>query len=279
LRRNNEDRLLGGHKPNPTEDAPHRGPNPMDFVTPSEFVDLPSKGRYPDDHPLKGQDTIEINYMTAKDEDILTSRSLLKKGIAIDRLIGNLIKNKDIIPSHLYIGDRNAILIHARASAYGQEYKTKVNCPACTEMSKYKFDLAEYTVYHGDDFEDHDITDLGDGTFEVELPLSKIKAVIRPLLGFDELEMARDTSGKDVAENLVTKQMKRFVVSFNGYEDIKTLDYVCDNMVAGDSRFLRDCFRLISPDIVMQSNFQCRHCGHEEVMSVPFGADFFWPQR
>jgi len=279
LRRNNEDRLLGGHKPTPTEDAPQRGPNPMDFVAPSQFVDLPSKGRYPEGHPLKGADSIEIKYMTAKDEDVLTSRSLLKKGVAIDRLIGNLIKDKSIDPGHLYIGDRNAILINARASAYGEEYKTKVSCPACSEVSKYKFDLNEYTIYHGDDLEGTDIVDLGNGTFEVELPLSTIKAVIRPLMGFDELQMVNTGKKGDVTENLITKQMKRFVVSFNGYDDEGTVGYVCDNMVATDSRYLRDCFRLISPDIVMESNFQCKHCSHEEVMSVPFGADFFWPDR
>jgi len=115
---------MTGHKPTPTEDTPVRGPNPMDFVTPTEFVDLPSLGKYPEGHPLKGKESIEIKYMTAKDEDILTSRSLLKKGMAIDRLINNLIKDQNIDPAHLYIGDRNAIIIHARASAYGTDYKT-----------------------------------------------------------------------------------------------------------------------------------------------------------
>lgn len=279
MRRNNEDRLLGGHKPTPTEETPQRGPNPMDFVTPSDVVDLPSKGRYPDGHPLKGCDTIEIRHMTAKDEDILTSRSLLKKGLAIDRLIQNLIVDKRINAQHLYIGDRNAIIIHARAAAYGIEYKTKITCPNCGELSKFKFSLTNCTVYHGDDTEDLDISDLGDGTFEVELPLSTIKTVIRPLMGLDELEMIKNTKSKDALENLITKQMKRFVVSFNGYDDDRTVNYVIENMVATDSRYLRDCFRLISPDIILKDDFVCRECGHEEVMSVPFGADFFWPDR
>ena len=82
MKRNNQDRMMGGHKPEKTEDAPQMA-NPLDFVMPTEFVDLPSKGRYPAGHPLCGQDTIEIRYMTAKDEDILTNRSLLKKGLAI----------------------------------------------------------------------------------------------------------------------------------------------------------------------------------------------------
>ena len=278
MRRNNEDRLMGGHKPTHTEDVPQMA-NPMDFVTPTEFVDLPSQGRYPPGHPLCGQDTVEINFMTAKDEDILTSRSMLKKGIAIDRLIQNLIRNKSVDSKSLYIGDRNAIIIHARASAYGQDYRTKVACPNCSETSKFKFDLGNNEVYHGDDIDDTDIEPTGEGTFKVPLPLSKIVAEIRPLLGQDELVMVKQGKGKEALESLITKQMRLFVMSFNGYSDKKTIDHVINNMTATDSKYLRGCFRLISPDIIIQDNFECTHCGHEEEMTVPFGADFFWPDR
>ncbi len=75
-KRNNQDRMMGGHKPRPSEEAPQMA-NPMDFVTPTQFVQIPSKGRYPEGHPLCGEDSIEIKYMTAKDEDVLTNRSLL----------------------------------------------------------------------------------------------------------------------------------------------------------------------------------------------------------
>ena len=278
MRRNNEDRLMGGHKPTPTEDAPQMA-NPMDFVTPSEFVPLPSKGRYPEGHPLHGQDTIEIKYMTAKDEDTLTNRSLLKKGLAIDRLIQNIIKDPAINARSLYIGDRNAIIIHTRASAYGVDYRTSVQCPACGETSKFKFDLADHKPYHGDDLEETDIKDNGDGTFTTTLPLSTIVARIRPLVGQDEIDMLSEGKAKDATNDLITKQMKRYVVDFNGYADEKTINYVVDNMVAIDSKYLRDCFRLISPDVKMEQNFVCKNCEHEEVMTVPFGTDFFWPDR
>ena len=269
---------MGGHKPTPSEEAPQMA-NPMDFVTPTEIVDLPSMGKYPEGHPLCGMETIEIKHMTAKDEDILTNRTMLKKGIAIDRLIQNVIKDNSIDSRSLYIGDRNAILIHTRASAYGVDYKTKVQCPACAETSKFKFDLGDHEVYHGDNIEGTDIQDNENGTYTVELPLSKIKTIIRPLTGADEMRLINSGNKKDPMENIITKQMKSFVVSFNDYADPNTISYVCENMVAGDSRFLRDCFKLISPDIKMEAQFVCRHCEHEEVMTVPFGADFFWPDR
>ncbi len=267
---------MGGHKPPPSEDVPQMA-NPMDFVAPTEWVELPSKGKYPDGHPLHGQDSIEIKYMTARDEDILTNRDLLKKGLAIDRLISNLIKDKSIDSKYLYVGDRNAIMLYARVSAYGADYKTKINCPNCGEQNKCTFDLQSHDVNEVN-IEDTSIERVGDGTFVVELPMSKMHACIRPLLGRDEMEIIKESKGGKM-DNLITKQMKRFVVAFNGYEDPKTINYVCDNMVATDSRFLRDCFMLISPDISVKDNFECKECGHEEVMLVPFGADFFWPER
>ncbi len=278
MRRNNEDRLMGGHKPTPSEDAPQMA-NPMDFVTPTQFVQLPSKGRYPEGHPLCGKDSIEIRYMTAKDEDILTNRSLLKKGLAIDRMIQNLMKDKSVDARSLYIGDRNAIIINARASAYGADYRTSVQCPACGEVSKFNFDLADHEEYAGDGWKDSEIKNNNDGTFIVELPLSKIIARIRPLTGQDEIEMIKEGGAKDATNDLITKQMRCFVVDFNGYADTKTINYVVDNMVALDSRFLRDCFKIISPDIKMEQDFVCKNCEHKEVMSVPFGTDFFWPDR
>jgi len=269
---------MGGHKPSHTEDVPQMA-NPMDFVTPSQLVDLPSLGKYPEGHPLCGQDTIEIKYMTAKDEDILTSRSLLKKGLAIDRLIQNLIKDKSIDSKSLYLGDRNAIIIHARASAYGDEYRTKVQCPSCGETSKYTFDLANYEMYHGDNTDGLDIEYTENGTYKVTLPLSGIEAEVKPLTGHDEIAMLKNSKTKDTTENLITKQMKRFTVGFNGYYDQKTINYVCDNMVARDSSFLRNIFKVISPDLILSDLFVCPNCEHEEEMTVPFGADFFWPER
>ncbi len=276
-KRNNQDRMMGGHKPRPSEEAPQMA-NPMDFVTPTQFVQIPSKGRYPEGHPLCGEDSIEIKYMTAKDEDVLTNRSLLKKGLAIDRLIQNLIKDPTVNARSLYIGDRNAIIINARASAYGADYKTSVQCPACGETSKFKFDLADHEEYNGDEYPE-EVVDNEDGTFSITLPVSTIVARIRPLTGQDEIEMLSEGKAKDITNDLITKQMKRFVIDFNGYNELSTINHVIDNMTAGDAKVLRAAFRAISPDIKMEQTFVCKNCEHEEVMTVPFGTDFFWPDR
>ena len=102
-------------------------PASLSYVTPTEFVELPSRGKfYSTDHPLHGKEVIEMRYMTAKDEDILTSPALLKNGIAINRLIENLIVDKNIAIDSLLVGDKNAIILAARISGYGEQYNVKV---------------------------------------------------------------------------------------------------------------------------------------------------------
>ena len=115
---------------------------PFSFVVPTEFVELPSKGRfYPPGHPLHNQEIIEIKQMTAKEEDILTSRTLLKKGVALDRVIRRLICDKSIDPQTLILGDKNALVIATRVSAYGNIYTTEVSCPACGHNQHHNFDF------------------------------------------------------------------------------------------------------------------------------------------
>jgi hypothetical protein len=84
--RDNQKRMSAGADPAPQASEPNA--SALNFATPTEFVDLPSKGAYYlEGHPLHGQDTIEIKFMTARDEDILTSPTLLKKGLAIDKFL------------------------------------------------------------------------------------------------------------------------------------------------------------------------------------------------
>ena len=124
--------------------------------------------------------------MTAKEEDILTSRTLLKKGVALDRVIESVMVNKGINPSDLLIGDRNAIIVATRVSGYGSEYTTSVTCPSCTNTQKYNFDLNESAIYHGEDAHELDLVDHEDGTFSTTLPRSGFEVCFRLLTGRDE---------------------------------------------------------------------------------------------
>ena len=255
--------------------------NPFSFVIPTEFVDLPSKGRfYPENHPLHGQDTIEIKQMTAKEEDILTSRSLLKKGVAIERVLHSLMIDKRVDPESLIVGDRNAIIIAARVSAYGNEYTTNITCPACGVQQEYTFDLNETEIDQGTS-EGVEIN--ADGTYSVLLPKTKLTVTFGILTGRDEKRIQKTSTAKkrnsNKGDTLITSQLKNIICSVNGNDTEEAINYVVDNLPSMDSAYLRKIYRTTAPDLDMNQHFDCVACDHEQEMEVPLTADFFWPDR
>ena len=272
----NQDRL-GGVQQHDTSPPPQQGGGGFSFVVPTEFVDLPSQGRfYPQGHPLHNQDSIEIKQMTAKEEDILTSRTLLKKGVALEKLIESLIVDKSIDPSTLLIGDRNAIVIAARVSGYGNQYNTTVTCPSCEAKQDYGFDLNSANIIHGvTSRKDLEATDNGDGTLTCVLPKTQITVVARLLTGREEKTILslNDKAG------LISTQLQSVIVSANGDSSPQAISYVANNLPSLDSRYLRSIIKKATPNIDLTQKFSCTECGHEQEMEVPLTADFFWPDR
>lgn len=253
--------------------------NGLEFVSPTEFVDLPSKGKfYPEGHPLYGKDTLEIKFMTAKEEDILTSKSLLKKGVAIDRMLQNLIVDKAVRLEHLLSGDKSAILLAARISGYGPEYSIQIACPSCEEKSRFTFDLSSLDHKDISDVEDLSLEHTQRGTFVYTLPRSGAKVEFRLLTSGDESQMTQEMISSKKQENVSTDQLKRVVVSVNGVEDKNQLKLFIDNMPALDARFLRSAIKRITPDVDMLQTFTCASCDHEEEVEVPLTTEFFWPK-
>ena len=135
---------------------------------PSEVIDLPSEGKlYPEGHPLK-DGKIEIKYMTAKEEDILTSQNLIKKGVVIDRLIDSLIITEGVKCNDLLLGDKNAVMVAARILAYGPEYACEVTNPNTGQMITHTFNLADCPFKKLP-------KGITENSFEVTLPVSKKK--------------------------------------------------------------------------------------------------------
>ena len=91
------------------------------FTLPTEMIELPSQGKiYDITNPLSSG-TIEMKYMTAREEDILTNINLLRQGIAIEKMLQSIIKSP-IKYEDLSLGDRNSLLIASRILAYGSAY-------------------------------------------------------------------------------------------------------------------------------------------------------------
>lgn len=275
MSRNNPDRT-GAHD---DQSVPSEVLRKLEFVSPTELVDLPSKGMYPEGHPLAGKQSVEIKFMTAKDEDILTSQSLLKKGVAIERFMQNVLVDKSINTEELYICDRNAILIAARSSGYGSHYEARVNCPNCQTANTLSFDLSDPDVKESVIEEKWNIEQNGI-EFLVTTPMTKLKVGLRLLIGRDENYLAQQMADKKIKEEKnVSTQLRLMITSVEGDESRSTIDYYVENMPTQDSRYLRNVYQMVTPSIRIVEDLECHACGHEQEVDVPFGADFFWPDR
>jgi len=262
----------------PMQEAP---PNPsLAFATPTTFVELPSKGlSYPADHPLHGVDQIEIRFMTAKEEDILTSEALLKKGIAVDRMIQSVILDQRVKVDDLLIGDKNAILIAARVSGYGKDYEVNVACTTCGARTEYSFDLEQGTSYDGQDFEEYEVERTDRGTFIITTPTLKAQVEMRLMVGSDErylTQLGMNRKAKNLPSTATTDQLRRLIVSVNGNNDTAYRESFITNAPAMDTRYLRKAFRQITPNVDLTQDFTCSSCGITNRMEVPMTAKFFW---
>ena len=251
--------------------------NVLDFITPTEIVDLPSKGLgYPKNHPLCGKDSVEIKYMTAKEEDILSSASLLKKGIALERFLKAILKDQSIDPETMLSGDRNAVIIAARSSGYGFDYDTKVNCPSCGEANKMSFDLLNPKIKEMS--EEAPIDEAG--VLTVMTPMTKIEVKMRLMNGKDELYLSKQMKmkkNKNLPDSQITDQFRRIITSVAGHEEGNVINMYIDKMPTKDSRYLRKIYKEASPNVEIKQDFTCRSCNFTQELEVPFGADFFWP--
>ena len=240
---------------------------------PSEIVDLPSEGKlYPDGHPLS-EGKIELKYMTAREEDILTSQNLVKKGIVIEKLLDSLILTKGISTDDLIIGDKNAIMVATRILAYGPEYECEVINPSTGEKVTHVFNLADCPFKKLS-------KDVSENKFEIKLPASKSVITFRLLSGKEEKSINEELKrikkiGSQVSPELTTR-LRYLITSVDGDETQSVINNFVNNMLSRDSLSLREKIAKVSPDIEMTQEVEI---GGESVkVDIPMTVNFFWPQ-
>ena len=238
-----------------------------DFKFPSETIDLPSKGLvYPEEHPLSSG-KIEIKYMTAKEEDILTNQAYIKKGNVLDKLVESLIVNKDINAKDLILGDKNAVLIAARILGYGKVYTFSLR------GEEHTVDLSE--VDNRPINESEFIK--GENKFTFKLPNSGNDITYKILNGHDETKIEAELRGlkkinKDASPELSTR-LKYLITSVNEETDNKKIREFVDNyLLAIDSRALREHIKNTQPDVDLTFDLDS-----EGEVTIPIGITFFWP--
>lgn len=250
---------------------------------PVESVPLPSCGLvYPPNSPLYGAETIDIRAMTAKEEDILTSKALIKKGTVITQLLQSCIVDKGIDVRSLLGGDRNAIMIALRITGYGPEYTVEMQCPACRQTAKSTFDLASLPI------KTLELSPavVGENVFEVKLPVRKSTIKFKFLTGADEEEIVavqekkRKIFGPNAIDNLITTKLKACIVSVDGNTDRANIDRYVSTMPARDSHFLRKYIDSNEPGVEMKVTYSCENidCGVAQEVALPLGPSFFWPE-
>jgi hypothetical protein len=239
------------------------------FKFPTEIVELPSKGLlYPEGHPLS-EGKIEMKYMTAKEEDILTNLNYIKQGVVIDKLLQSLVITK-FNWEDLLLGDKNAIMIAARVLGYGKDYSFNYNGEEIT------VDLSELPSI---ELNEEDV-ERGVNEFEYELPFSKNKITFKYLTSRDEKAIEADIKGmKRLNKNSsadISTRLKHQILSVDGEEDKKVIrDFVDNYMLAKDSSAFRTYLKSTQPDIKM--SFIHETSNGEEEVAVPVQVQFFWP--
>jgi len=245
-----------------------------DHKFPTEVIDLPSGGKvYPKDSPL-AEGKLELKYMTTKEEDILMSENLIKKGVVIDKLLDSLIVTKGVNQETLILGDKNAVLVAARILAYGPEYTVEVTNPNNPEQKlEHTFNLTECPFR-----ELSEKIDYSDNSFDFETPIGKNKIKFRLLTGKEEklIEKDLEQARKVGYSSDITTRLRYTITEVDGDNTPETISSFSQNMLARDSRVLRSYIQEISPDIDMTSEIKI---GGETVsVSIPLTVTFFWPQ-
>jgi len=247
---------------------------------PVEAVPLPSQGLiYPEETAVHNCETVEIRAMTAREEDILTSRALIKKGTVISELLRSCLIDKSIDVDSMISGDRNALMTAIRITGYGAEYEVEVTCPDCGESSKQSFNLAELPIKRLE----IDPVDPGTNRFRFVLPVSKKNVVFRFLTGQDEQNIAVTMDRKKKSkihgdvDSLVTNRLLYSVMSIDNVEDRSKIGMFVRNMPARDSRALRKFMDDSEPGIEMKAWMDCPSCMESSEVTLPIGVSFFWP--
>jgi len=243
-----------------------------DYKFPTEVIELPSKGYfYMDGHPLS-TGKVEVKYMTAKEEDILTSQNLIQQGTVIDVLLQALIVDKSIKLGDLLIGDKNAIMVAARVLGYGKDYEFEYDgVEQKTDLSILEpidVDFSKFTQ--------------GQNKFSFELPNSKREVEFKLLTGKDEkhisLEVkARQKISKEQSSELTTR-LKTMILSVDGKSEKSYINNFIENeFLSVDSLAFRKNLTSITPDIDMTTTVVDSN-GKESEVTIPVTLRFFWPE-
>jgi hypothetical protein len=242
-----------------------------DLMMSYEVVQLPSKGKF----YAHGISEVNVEYMTSRDEDLLTTPSLIDGGNVITLLLKRKIKTAGIVVDDLLDGDRNAIILFLRTSSYGADYTVQVPDPRTGIPFTTKVDLLQLqykeVAEQPDEF----------GHFKVFIPMRKKEVVIRLLTsGEDNIlqrkaDAIKEAYGQELSD-YNTMKLKSHILSIGGNTDRSYIDKFVDVMPALDAYTIRRKIQTVSPDVDMSYEFMAKD-GYKFRANLAVGIDFFFP--
>jgi hypothetical protein len=249
------------------------------FEFPTEVIELPSMGLvYPQGHPLS-KGTVEIKYMTAREEDILASQNLIKKGIVLDKLFESVVVEPNVNINDIFIGDKNAILLATRVLGYGKDYEVEITDPFTLEKQKVVIDLSKVQT--------KDINEKllnSENRYTFKLPKSGKEIVFKLLTHGDELEISKDIQALERINKSstsafdVTTRFRYMIQSVDGNEDNGFINkWIQNGFLALDTQAFRKFVKEITPDLDLKFEFTSELTGETEALDIPFGINFFYP--
>ena len=248
------------------------------YTPPTMLVDLPSRGLlYPENHPLFGRETVEIKYMTTKEEDILLNQSYIESGEVLDRVIESVLIDKRIKVDNLLNADKSAIQLACRSNAYGETYEFSYACENCGTNNDASVNLTEVKHYEVD-FEKIK----KDGGIVIELPITKAIVKARVMSGEDEKEIQKRVKQKkkhNLPEEMLIERYRQIFVSINDNEDPLFLANFIKNMPLRDSRYFMKSYSNLLPGVDFSFEHECSKCETINKGGVPVGLSFFYPEQ
>lgn len=266
----------------------------FDFISPTEFVTLPSEGRYyPKNHPAHGLKEIELKYPTTKHQEVLNNQSLMRKGKSVDKMLQMLVKDESIRVSSLLSCDRAALTTTARIMMHDEYYTTKVVCPVCTQPTRIDVDLTKiepnYARKSGWESTVNLLEREGDyDVFRATLPVTKYHVEFRLMTGEDEDQIMQSINKRkqyNLEETPIVDQMTRLITAVESPDGKRyTSPYIVGEFVtkipAKDTNAFFAAYSKVSPEFKIEQEFSCPSCNNfESKFTVKTDAGFFWPKR
>jgi hypothetical protein len=244
---------------------------------PTEVITLPSEGKcYPESNPLS-KGTIEIKYMTAKEEEILTSQNLIKKGIVLDKLFESIIVDKSINVDDIILGDKNAIMLATRILGYGSQYKFELTTDD-GETEEISVDLSKVQT------KEVDVNKLNrDNRYKFKTPTTNTEIEFKILTHGDEKAIDADVKAmqrlnKNAGSSELTTRYRYMITSVDGKSDSRTIvDFINNRFLTRDTKAFREYLKDLTPDVKMEFDYENPITGETEVRPITMGVGFFWP--